>query len=74
MLVRKPNGETVEVTTKAYELIYRDKGYSVENEGVQPGTDPAGYTVAELKERLDEAGIEYDIKAKKADLVALLEK
>lgn len=73
MLVRKPNGDTVEVTTKAFELIYRDKGYTVENEGVKPGADLDDFTVTELKEKLDEAGIEYDAKDKKADLIALLE-
>lgn len=32
-----------------------------------------GYTVAELKEELDNKGIEYSSSDKKADLVALLE-
>ncbi|MDD2401690.1 MAG: HeH/LEM domain-containing protein [Clostridia bacterium] len=32
-----------------------------------------GPTVAEIKAMLDEKGIEYDAKAKKADLIKLLE-
>lgn len=35
--------------------------------------DPDNWTVPELKSKLDELGIEYSDKAKKAELLALLE-
>lgn len=35
--------------------------------------DSEELTVAQIKEKLDEAGIDYDAKAKKADLLKLLE-
>lgn len=35
--------------------------------------DPEKWTVPELKSKLDELGVEYSDKAKKAELLALLE-
>jgi len=35
--------------------------------------DPDNWTVPELKSKLDELGVEYSDKAKKAELLALLE-
>lgn len=39
----------------------------------EEGTNASDLTVAQLKEALDDAGVEYENSAKKADLVALYE-
>ena len=44
----------------------------LEKGGIEPVEPPKELTVKELKAKLDEAGIEYDTKAKKADLEVLL--
>ena len=44
----------------------------LEKGGIEPVEPSKELTVKELKAKLDEAGIEYDAKAKKADLEELL--
>ena len=44
----------------------------LEKGGIEPVEPQKELTVKELKAKLDEAGIEYDAKAKKADLEELL--
>ena len=73
MLVKKPNGDLVEVTARAFELIYKEKGFTVADQDPCTGTKASKMTVAELKEALDDKGIEYDAGALKADLVAVYE-
>lgn len=66
MKVRKPNGEIAYVSPKAFRLVYKGKGF-------RPYVkEEFEYTVAEIKEILDEKGIEYDSRAKKKELLALL--
>lgn len=43
-------------------------------EKVEETAKPKEPTIADIKAKLDELGIEYDSKAKKEDLVALLSK
>lgn len=43
----------------------------LEKSGIEPVEPSKELTVKELKAKLDEAGIEYDAKAKKADLEVL---
>ena len=73
MLVRKPNGDLVEVTARAFELIYKDKGFTVADQVPCTGTAASKLTVAELRGALNSSGIEYDAGALKADLVAMYE-
>ena len=61
--------------------VYPREGYEpskervaevLEKGGIEPVEPSKELTVKELKAKLDEAGIEYDAKAKKADLEVLL--
>ena len=61
--------------------VYPREGYEPSKErvakiqekgGIEPVEPSKELTVKELKAKLDEAGIEYDTKAKKADLEELL--
>ena len=48
-----------------------DDEYAKQQEGQVD--DPDNWTVPELKSKLDELGVDYSDKAKKAELIALLE-
>lgn len=64
-------GHTLQVTEKAYRVVYAPKGYKKVDAETEETFDDL--TVADLKAKLDEQGVEYDPKAKKDELIALLE-
>ncbi len=74
MKVIRPDGAEVDVTEKAYDTIYKDLGYMIVTK-IEIGNeiDYDKITVKELMALLDEKGIEYDKKEKKAELWAKLE-
>lgn len=72
------DGTTIlKVTEKAYRVVYQDRGFKkgaleVGNLKTEENQDD-DLTVAEIKDLLDEQGIDYDAKAKKGELLKLLD-
>lgn len=72
------DGIVIDVTEKAFEVIYKEQGYvpyNSDNVGVRKEEVEAeveDLTKAEIMERLDEKEVEYDSKALKADLLEVL--
>lgn len=72
------DGIVIDVTEKAFEVIYKEQGYvpyNSDNVGVRKEEVEAeveDLTKAEIMERLDEKEVEYDPKALKADLLEVL--
>jgi len=65
------DGNIIESTKKAYDVIYKEKGYIPYEDKV----DEYSYdsiTVSQIKEGLDYREIEYDSKMKKQELFDLL--
>lgn len=67
MIVYRDDGKKVNVTQKAYDVIYKRKGYSINNQ-------EKDYTKAELQELLKNKGIDFKKSATKDDLKALFNK
>lgn len=77
------DGYRIRATEKAYDLYYRRQGFrpvsaeiaeaATQDAGDQGSTDFAKMTTAALKAYLADAGILFDSKAKKAELVKLAE-
>ncbi|MCI8618348.1 MAG: hypothetical protein HFJ60_09000 [Clostridia bacterium] len=65
----KKTGVVVETTVKEIEEMYKNKS---EYEEVKEVVKPKEPTKAEIQAKLDELGIEYEEKASKAELLALL--
>lgn len=72
-------GKTITATTKAYEILFKGRGYIPEEEALRSevkatpaGQDYQGKTAAELKAILTEMGVAFSSKAKKADLLEIL--
>lgn len=66
---------TLKVTEKAFRVVYQERGFkqgAVEVEAPE-GIEADELTVAEIKSLLDEQGIDYDAKAKKDELLKLLD-
>lgn len=70
--VNKKTGATINTSSEISggDWVPADE-YAKQQEGQVD--DPDNWTVPELKSKLDELGIEYSDKAKKAELLALLE-
>lgn len=71
MLARKPNGQVIEVTEKAYSVLYKQRGWVLvdsEDESIDLST----LKKAELQELADKKGIEYKASATKDELINLL--
>lgn len=67
MIVYRDDGKKVNVTQKAYDVIYKRQGYSINNH-------EKDYTKAELQELLKNKGIDFKKSATKDDLKALFNK
>lgn len=67
MIVYRDDGKKVNVTQKAYDVIYKRQGYSINNQ-------EKDYTKAELQELLKNKGIDFKKSATKDDLKALFNK
>lgn len=67
MIVYRNDGKKVNVTQKAYDVIYKRLGYSINNQ-------EKDYTKAELQELLKNKGIDFKKSATKDDLKALFNK
>lgn len=73
---RNKDGYVIKATRKAYNLFYKKQGFvpvteqNADESKALPKREP---TVAELKAQLTAAGIEFPDKAKRSDLVKLLE-
>lgn len=66
-MIAVTNGEhTIEVTEKAYDAFYREQGYAPVG-----GEKAKAPTVAEMKTKLAEAGIDVPNGAKKDEVAAL---
>ncbi|HJJ05168.1 MAG TPA: HeH/LEM domain-containing protein [Clostridiaceae bacterium] len=65
----KKTNEIVETKGYVQEFAY---SHNSEWEKLKETSKPKEPTIAEIKSKLDELGIEYDPKAKKEDLIALL--
>lgn len=70
ILCKFTDGELITEDERVIELL-QDNNYEFEE--TEGETNISKMKVAELKELLDEKGIEYDPKAKKEDLIKLLE-
>lgn len=67
----KRTGKTVEAKGYVQEFAY---SHNSEWEKINETSKPKEATIAEIKNKLDELGIDYDSEAKKEDLVTLLPK
>lgn len=67
MIVYRDDGKKVNVTQKAYDVIYKRQGYFIDNQ-------EKDYTKAELQELLKNKGIDFKKSATKDDLKALFNK
>lgn len=67
MIVYRDDGKKVNVTQKAYDVIYKRQGYFINNQ-------EKDYTKAELQELLKNKGIDFKKSATKDDLKALFNK
>lgn len=67
--VRRGDGQPRTVTTKAYENVWQPRGYSLVPDA-SPAEDLDALPVAELRSRLEAAGLSTD--GRKADLVERL--
>lgn len=65
MLIENKDGKQLEVTDKAYRVVYKDLGYKPfeepkepENDGIEPEEKPISeMTIAELKEKAAEINV-----------------
>lgn len=65
--------KVIYATEKMYKLIYEAQGYTPRQEKVTTQNDANKLTVEQIRNMLDEKGVEYDPKAKRPELVELLE-
>lgn len=68
MIRVKKGDKIIDVTEKAYRVVYKDVGYKPYN----PELD--NITKDEIMAKLDEEGIEYNPRDRKEDLYKLLQK
>lgn len=70
------DGKVIRVTEKAFDVIYKGKGYKPYNaetvKSKEDEDDIDTLTKSEIIEKLDEKGITHDSNALKAELVELL--
>lgn len=70
MKVRKGN-KTIEVTEKAYRVLYKEMGYELIKEETKE-VETTDMTKAEIISELENKGIEHDPKSLKKELSELL--
>lgn len=76
--IQRSVGDVFETSEERFEVFAGANSYGrafaveAEKPPVVEAKELTDYTVAELKEMLDEKGLEYGKKASKADLIALL--
>jgi len=66
--------ELLSSANKRKEPLIREVGAEVTEEEVEESVSLESKTIPELKELADKAGLVYNLKIKKADLIELLEK
>lgn len=78
-IVSITNGKrTIDVTQKAYEVVFKDRGYKLAEEA--DSIDLSGktaeeledYTIPQLKQYLEQEEIDYRARATKDELIALV--
>ncbi|WP_419957223.1 hypothetical protein [Psychrobacillus psychrotolerans] len=80
--VVRPDGKTVTVTQKAFDLVYKKEKYTLAEEKEDVGKDVDYYTLSreelekikndDLKAFLTKEEIDFDAKATKDDLISLI--
>lgn len=71
MKVINEEGKILEVTEKAFRVVYKDRGFKAYDESKVNYND---LKVDELKDLLEQRNIEYSNDLRKAELIELLEK
>ncbi len=69
---KKTGAILIPTSNSIIEQMKKSDRYEEIKENIQNVKEPKEPTVAEIKAKLDELGIEYDKKATKADLLTLL--
>lgn len=73
MIVYKPDGSIIDVTDKAFRVLYKSRGFVAKDSYENSKTEYESYSKAELLELVDKRGLEVKKSATKAELIALLE-